>query len=135
MDGNGARRLLLLLVVLVLVFGFTPISHGLLRFVHGSFAPSPYSSLALKTPSNVAVGIPAGELVPVQLANHTGHIKTYHWSATERGALISLGEATVDNGRAITIFVPSRGAVTGKLQIALTGTKIFVTVPIVGAKA
>ena len=66
----------------------------------------------------------------MQLTNRTGHAKTYHWIATQKGALISLGVQTLDNGRSTTIFVPSRGAVTGKLQIALTGTGIFVTAPI-----
>ena len=128
--GPGSSRLLLSLVVVILVFGFTPMSRVLLRSVHGSFAPSQYSSLALSTPSDAAVGFLAGGVVPVQLTNHTGHIKTYHWSATQNGTLISLGEETLENGRAITILVPSRGAVTSRLRIALTGTNIFITVPI-----
>ena len=129
-DGRGSSRLLLSIGIVVLVFGFTPISRALLRSVDGSFAPSRYSSLALRTPSDAAVGILAGEPVEVQLTNHTGDVKTYHWSATQNGALISLGEETVDNGRATTILVPSRGAGTGRLRIALTGTNIFLTVPI-----
>ncbi len=126
---NSSRPLLALLIV-ILLFGFTPISRVLLRSVDGSFAPNPYSSLALGTPSRAAVGFLAGEPVPVQLTNRTGHTQTYHWSATQNGALISLGEDTLDSGRASTVFVPSRGAVAGKLRIALTGTDIFVTVPI-----
>ena len=127
-NGRGFGRLLLSLVVVILVLGFTPISRVLLRSVHGSFAPSPYSALAVSTPSDAAAGILAGELIPVQLTNRTGHTKTYHWSATQSGALISLGEETLDNGRTTTIFVPSRGAVAGTLRIALTGTNVFVTV-------
>jgi hypothetical protein len=119
--------------IVVLVFGFTPISRALLRSVDGSFAPSRYNSLALRTPSDAAVGFLAGEPVAVRLTNHTGHIKTYHWSATQGGALISLGEETLDNGRATTILVPTRGAVTGRLRIALSGTSVFVTVPILKA--
>ena len=126
---NSSRPLLALLIV-ILLFGFTPISRVLLRSVDGSFAPNPYSSLALGTPSRAAVGFLAGEPVPVQLTNRTGHTQTYHWSATQNGALISLGEDTLANGRASTVLVPSRGAVAGKLRIALTGTDIFVTVPI-----
>lgn len=129
--GPGSSRLLLSLVIAFILFGFTPISGGLLRLVDGSFAPSPYSSLGLKTPSNAAVGYLAGDPVPVLLTNETGHTKTYHWSATQGGALVSLGDETLGNGRTTTIFVPSRGATTGKLQIALTGTNIFLTVPIV----
>jgi hypothetical protein len=114
----------------VLVFAFTPISHVLLRSVHGSFAPSPYSSLALRTPANASVGFLVGNSVAVELANHTGHVKTYHWSATESGALISLGEQTVENGRTTTISVPTRGAVDGTMRVALNGTDVFVTVPL-----
>jgi hypothetical protein len=127
--GNSSRPLLALLVV-ILLFGFTPISRVLLRSVDGSFAPNPYSSLALITPSRAAVGFLSGESVPVQFTNETGHTKTYHWSATQNGTLISLGEDTLGNGRASTVLVPSRGAVAGQLRIAVAGTNIFVTVPI-----
>jgi len=132
LDGRGYRRLCLCLVLVVLLFGFAPISRGLLRIVDGSFAPTGYSSLALSTPSDAAVGILAGEALPVQLSNHTGHVETYHWSATQSGALISLGEETLGNGRTTTISVPSRGAVAGRLRVALTGTKVYVSVQIVG---
>jgi hypothetical protein len=125
------KRLLLALMVAVLLFGFTPISRALLRSVDGSFAPTPYSSLALRTPAEASLGVQAGESVPVELTNETGHTKTYHWSATQSGALISLGEEIVPNGRTTTILVPSQGAVAGRLQIALNGTAVFVTVPIV----
>jgi hypothetical protein len=118
------------LAVLVLVFAFTPISHVLLSSVHGSFAPSPYSSLALRTPSNASVGFLVGNPVDIELANHTGHNETYHWSATEGGALISLGEETVKNGRTTTISVPTRGAKSGTMRVALNGTDVFVTVPL-----
>ena len=132
--GFSSKRLLLALIVAVLLFGFTPISRALLRSVDGSFAPTPYSSLALRTPSDAAVGVLAGEPVPVQLTNETGHTKTYHWSATQDGALISLGEEIVQSGRTTTILVPSQGAATGRLQIALNGTEVFVTVPVLGSR-
>lgn len=128
--GPGSSRLLLPLVILVLLFGFTPISRVLLRSVDGSFASTPYTSLALRTPSDAAVGLVAGKPVPVELTNRTGHLKTYHWSARLSGALISLGEETLGNGRSTTISVPSRGAVAGSLRIALSGTNVFITVPI-----
>jgi len=114
----------------VLAFAFTPISHVLLRTVDGSFTPSQYSSLALSVPSDGSSGVVTGEQVSVLLTNRTGHAKTYHWSATQKGALISLGEETLDNGRTTTILVPSRGAVTGVLRIGITGTNIFVSVPV-----
>jgi hypothetical protein len=98
--------------------------------VNGSFAPTPYSSLALGSPSDGSSGVVAGEPVIVKLTNRTGHAKTYHWSATQKGALISLGEETLGNGRTTTILIPSRGAVTGVLRIGITGTNIFITVPI-----
>jgi hypothetical protein len=128
--GSGSGRLLLSLLVLVLVFGFTPISKGLLRAVDGSFAPSSYSSLALRNPAEAITGISPGTLIRVNLANHTGRTKTYHWSASQVGSLISLGAETLQNGKSATILVPSRGAVTGSLQISLTGTNVFVTVPV-----
>jgi hypothetical protein len=124
------NRLLLALVVALLLLAFTPISGALLRLVNGSFAPAPYSSLALKTPSLAAVGVRAGKPIPIQLTNKTGHTKTYHWNATQKGTLISLGEQTVQSGRTTTFLVPSQGSAVGKMQIALKGTKIFVTVPI-----
>jgi hypothetical protein len=130
MLARNSSRPLLALIIVILLFGFTPISRVLLRSADGSFAPNPYSSLALGTPSRAAVGFVAGKPVPVQLTNRTGHTETYQWSATQNGTLISLGEDTLDNGRASTVLVPSRGAIAGKLRIALTGTNIFVTVPI-----
>jgi hypothetical protein len=120
-------------VVLVLIFGFSPISATLLRAVNGSFAPTRYSSLALRNPSIAAAGLLSGDRVRIILTNHTGHIETYHWSASQKGGLISLGEETLGSGQSTTISVPSRGAVTGKLQVALTGSNVFVTVPVVGS--
>jgi hypothetical protein len=126
----GLKRLSLIALVVTLALGFTPISHALLRSVHGSFAPAHYSSLALSNPSD-ATGILAGEAVRIQLVNHSGHTESYHWGATEKGSLLSLGAETVDNGQALTFSVPSRGAVTGTLKIALTGTDVYVTLPVV----
>jgi hypothetical protein len=128
--GSGSNRLLLSLVVVVLMFGFTPISNFLLRSVHGSFAPTAYSALALRNTSDATSGIPVGEPVRVYLTNRTGRNRTYHWSATQLGAVISHGEEALDNGQTTTISVPSRGASTGALRIALTGTNVFITVPI-----
>ncbi|MHB8379022.1 MAG: hypothetical protein ACYDB2_03760 [Acidimicrobiales bacterium] len=96
----------------------------------GSFTPSPYTSMALSTPSQGSSGVAAGKPVSVQLTNRTGHARTYHWSATQKGALVSLGEETLGSGRSTTVFVPSLGAATGVLRIGITGTNIFVTVPI-----
>jgi hypothetical protein len=129
--GPSSKKLLLLLVIVVLLFGFAPISRGLLRTVDGSFSQNSYSSLALRSPSSVTTGLVVGEPVLVQLTNRSGHLETYHWNATENGALISLGEETVGNGRSAKISVPSRGAVAGSLRIALTGTVVFLTVPLV----
>jgi hypothetical protein len=131
--GRGHSRLLLSAVVLILLFAFTPISKALLRGVDGSFAPTRYSSLALNNPSDAASGILSGQRLRVILTNHTGHNETYHWNATQKGALISLGEETLGNGQSTTISVPSRGADTGKLQVALAGTNVFVTVPVLGS--
>ena len=43
---------------------------------------------------------------------------------------ISLGEETLGSDQVATIKVPTRGAVTGKLRIELSGTNVFVTVPL-----
>jgi hypothetical protein len=126
----GPKRLSLIALVVILALGFTPISHALLRSVHGSFAPTHYSSLALGD-STDATGVLAGEKLRIQLVNHSGHTKTYHWGASEKGSLLSLGAETVDNGQTLTFAVPTRGAVTGTLTIALTGTDVYVTVPVV----
>jgi hypothetical protein len=125
----GPKRLSLIALVGVLALAFSPISHLLLRSVNGSFAPAHYTSLALANPSD-ASGILAGEVVRVQLVNHTGHVKTYQWQESEKGSLLSLGAETVDNGHELTISIPSHGAVTGTLKIALAGTNVFVTVPV-----
>jgi hypothetical protein len=119
----------MLLVVVVLLFAFTPIARVLLRTVDGSFSPSRYSSLALKTPGDAAIGVHVGTAIPVTITNHMGRTETYHWRATQGSSLISLGEETVNNGSASTIVVPSRGAVSGTLRITLLGTNIFLTVP------
>ncbi len=120
--GPGSSKLLLSLLVLALLFGFTPISRGLLRSVNGSFAPTSYSSLSFRTPSDAEADFPAGKPVPLQLTNRTGHVKTYHWSATQEARLSASAKKPWTMDRSTTILVPSRGAVTGKLQIALTGT-------------
>jgi hypothetical protein len=131
--GPTSSKLLAIFVVLALLFAFTPISKGLLRAVDGSFAPTHYSSLALRDPSDATQGVLADVPIAVQVSNHTGHIKTYRWSAKQGRTLVSLGVTTVDSGQTTTVSVPTRGAVSGVLSIALTGTKVFVTVPVVGS--
>ena len=133
--GGWASRIFLFLVVAALVAGFTPISRHLLRSVNGSFSPTAYSALALSTPSNVSVGIPAGRPVQAELTNYTGHTKTYYWSAVQNGVLISHGTQTVGNGKTVTLSVRTRGAVSGKLRIGLKGTKIFLTVPLLRSRS
>ena len=128
--GPGPRKLRLPIVAVVALFAFTPISRALLFSVDGSLAPSPFSSLALKAPSDAVAGVQVGNLVPVRLTNHTGSARTYHWSASQRGVVVSLGETTLLNGRGATIDVPTNYAASGILRIALTGTDIFVTVPL-----
>jgi len=129
--GIGPSRIFLSVIVLIILFCFTPLSRTMLRLVDGSFAPAHYSSLALQDPADAATVVIPGEPVPVQLTNHTGHTETYHWSATQKGNLVSLGEETLRNGENVNFSVPSQGAVAGKLNIALTGTTVFVTVPVI----
>jgi hypothetical protein len=126
----GRSKLRLCIVALVILFAFTPISRALLASVHGSFAPSPFSSLALRNPSDLGTGYQVGDLVPVRLTNQTGSTKTYHWSATEHGVVVSLGEETLLNGRGANIDVPTNYATSGILRIALNGTDVFLTVPL-----
>lgn len=127
--GPGSRRYLPIIAVVVL-FAFTPISRALLAVVDGSFAPKPYSSLALKNPSDAVAPVPSGQRVRVVLTNHTGSTKSYSWSATQKGVFVSVGQKTLRNGQGTTIKVPTSGAASGSLRITLTGTNIFVTVPI-----
>jgi hypothetical protein len=129
--GIGPSRIMLSVIVLIILFCFTPLSRTALRAVDGSFASAHYSSLALRNPADAVTGVIPGKPVPVQLTNHTGRTETYHWSATQKGNLISLGEETLSSGENVNFSVPSQGAVAGKLNIALTGTTVFVTVPIV----
>src|ERR1700722_9059021 len=129
--GIGPSKIVLSVIVLLILFCFTPISTSLLRTVDGSFAPARYSSLALKDPSGDAAGISSGQPVAVKLTNRTGHTKTYHWRASEKGNLISLGDETLRSGKSVTFSVPSRGAVKGTLNVALAGSTVFVTVPVV----
>ena len=132
-DGRGKRRFVVFVVVVALMFGFSPISHGLLRYVNGSFAPSRYSSLSLSNPSSVVVGVLARGPVPVLLTNHTGQIKKYHWFVTQKDALLSQGEKTLGNGQTTTILISLQRAKAGRLRIALQGTHIFVTVPVLSS--
>jgi hypothetical protein len=126
--GPGSSKRRLIIVAVVVLFAFTPISRALLFTVDGSFAPSPFSSLALTSPSNPAASFLVGDLVPVRLTNHTGSSKTYHWKATQRGVVVSLGVKTLVNGHGVNIDVPTNFGSVGKLRIAVSGTNIFVTV-------
>jgi len=130
-NGVWVNRTLLALVVMALVAGFTPISRHLLQYVGGSFAPTPYSSLALSTPSAVTTGIATGSTIPVELTNHTGRATTYHWTATQGDVVISRGSQTLSSDGSTVIYVATEGAVVGSLRIALNHTKTFLTVPII----
>jgi hypothetical protein len=127
---NYIGKLLLTLVVVILLVGFTPISKKLLHYVNGSFSLKPYSSLALTTPAVVTKGIMAGSAIPVKLTNHTGNTSTYHWIATQDGHKISGGGSTLANGASTTLSITTKSAVAGNLRISLTRTKIFITVPL-----
>jgi hypothetical protein len=129
-NGKVARRLFLSLALAIVLLAFSPISHALLRSVNGSFDPTPYTSLALRTPSDAVTGIRRGVPVQVELTNHSGHTKTYRWLATQAGALISTGSDTLSAGRAKTISIPTKFASKGKLRVGLDDVNIYVTVPI-----
>jgi hypothetical protein len=128
--GPGSSKLRLSIVALVLLFAFPLISRGLLNAVGGSFSPAPYSSLALKNYSDPAAPFEVGDLVPVLLTNHTGSTKTYHWNASQHGVVISLGETTLSNGTGATIDIPTSLGRSGRLRIGISGTDVFVTVPL-----
>jgi hypothetical protein len=130
---NRIGMLLLTILVVLLLIGFTPISKRLLHRVDGSFVPTPYSSLALSTPSVIASGIEAGSDIPIRLSNHTGRTTTYSWTAAQHDVVISRGTQKLANGKSTTLYVTSLGADKGKLTIALMNTKIFLTVPISGS--
>jgi hypothetical protein len=102
----------------------------LLRVVNGSFAPTSYTSLALRTPSEATTGIKHGTAVQVELTNRSGRVKSYRWQATQSGVLIGTGLEKLANGKADTIKVPTKYATTGRLRVGLVGTDIYVTVPI-----
>jgi hypothetical protein len=127
---NITHRLLLTVVIVILLIGFTPISTRLLHYVDGSFAPSPYSSLAFSTPNVEATGIASGSAILIKLANHTGRATIYHWTATQGEVVISRGGQTLANDTSTLFYVTTPGAVAGRLRIALDNTKIFITVPI-----
>jgi hypothetical protein len=124
------KRLYLALALAIVLLGFTPISHVLLRLVNGSFAPTSYTSLALRTPSEASTGIKHGVAVQVELTNRSGHVKSYRWQATQSGVLIGTGLEKLANGQADTIRVPTTYAARGKLRVGLVGTDIYVSVPI-----
>jgi hypothetical protein len=126
----GSNKLLVTVVVAVLLFGFTPISHLLMRSVNGSFAPTTYSSLALDPPSDATLAVKVGSTVRVTLANHTERTKTYRWTATQGGSLISLGTETLQSDGSAVIRVPTRGALAGLLKITLADSQVFITVPL-----
>jgi hypothetical protein len=129
--GPGSRTIRLSIIAVVVLFAFTPISRALLASADGSFAPTPYSSLALRTTAGRQQGFPVGDLVPVRLTNRTGSTRTYHWEAVQRGVVVSLGELTVRNGGEANINVSTTYASIGKLTIAIAGSDVFVTASIV----
>ena len=129
--GRGSRRLRICIVAVIVLFTFTPISRALLLSVDGSFTPTPFSSLALRSPSDSTAGFQIGDLVPVRLTNHSGSTKTYQWNAMQHGVIVSLGEKTLLNGHGANINVPTNFGRPGTLQITITGTDVFVTVPLV----
>jgi hypothetical protein len=125
-----AKRLIAVIVVTALLFGFSPISRMLLRLVDGSFAPSPYTSLALRNPSLAVTGVKRGTAILVVLSNHTGRTVTYHWRATQADTLIRSGKRTVLNNRVSTLRVSTKLATPGRLRVSLRGTTVYVEVPI-----
>ena len=127
---NVTDRILLTVVIVTLLAGFTPISTRLLHYVDGSFAPTPYSSLAFSTPYVESTGIAAGFTIAIKLANHMGRATTYHWTATEGNQVIRRGGQTLGNDTSTMIYVSTKGTFAGRLRIALDNTKIFITVPI-----
>ncbi len=124
------KRLYLALATAIVLLGFTPISHVLLGLVNGSFAPTSYTSLALRTPSEATTGIKPGVAVQVELTNRSGGVRSYRWQATQSGALIGTGLEKLANGQADTIKVPTKYATSGRLRVGIVGTDIFVSVPI-----
>ena len=128
--GNFRSAYVACLIVIVLLFGFSSISRVLLRAVHGSFAPTPYTSLSLVDQEAVSNGVRAGRPVAVRLLNRTGVTRIYSWRAVEKKAVISHGKKLVKVGQSATLLIPTRGASAGKLRISLDRTDIFVTVSI-----
>jgi hypothetical protein len=125
--GSGSSKFRLSIVALIVLFFFTPISRALLSAADGSFAPAPFSSMALRTPADPANAFEVGDLVPIRLTNRTGSTKTYHWRATQLGVVISLGEKTIPNGSGANINVPTSFGKSGNLRISLSGTGVYVT--------
>jgi hypothetical protein len=125
--GPGSSKFRLSIVVIVVLFAFTPISRALLSSVDGSFSPSPFTSLALRTPANPGSEFEVGDVIGLRVTNRTGTTKTYHWNATQHGVVISLGETTVANGHGADVNVPTSFGRPGTVRIALDGTNVFVT--------
>jgi hypothetical protein len=125
---------LLAAVVVALVVGFSPISKRLLHLLNGSFAPAPYSSLALVNPSVVAPGVTIGSSIRVNLTNHTGHTVSYIWVATQKSKPISTGSRRLSNGASATLYVQTWRAKTGKLTITIKDSEVFLTVLLIGSK-
>ncbi len=126
--GSGSRKFRWSIVALLIgLFAFTPISKALLNAANGSFSPAPFTSLALLSPSNPA-GYEVGDLIPVRLTNHTGRTTTYHWNATQKGVVVSLGEETLLDGHGATIDVSTNFGSAGTLRIAVANTDVYLTV-------
>jgi hypothetical protein len=128
--GWGPSKYSLLVIVAVLVFGFSPISRALLRVAHGSFAPAPYTSLSLANTAEIESGVAQGQPVEVTLMNHTGYTTSYQWTATQNHTVLSRGDTVLRNGQVTQLVISSTEATVGRLRIGLVGTDIFVTVSI-----
>ncbi len=124
-------KVLLAVVVVLLLVGFSPASKRLLKLVNGSFVASPYSSLALTASSLSLKGVPIGTVIPLRLANHTGRTTKYQWSAREPSFLVSHGVMIIPSDASETINVPTKGAAPGKLRISLNSGDVYVTVSLV----
>jgi hypothetical protein len=127
-------KTLVILLVVALMAGFSPIAGRLLRLVNGSFRPTHYSALALSRPSGIESEV-VDSAVQVRLTNHTGITTDYHWTATQNGTLISQGSQNLANGSSRTISVSTAGATVGALKISLVHTRIFLTLPLVPANS
>ena len=121
-------KYLLAASLVILLFEFSPISNFLLRSVDGSFSPSPYSSLSLANQVEMDLGVRVGKPIALRLTNHTLRSRTYIWTSSQDGKLISQGTKKLGDGQEALFSVSSKGSRAGRLRISLMHTNIFVTV-------